>query len=298
MTRVSTAGGALLMSLLLALSACDGSGTNPDPTGGQTTASPSEMADGLAALDEATAAQLIIARYDAVHGLPPTPPDQIDVDSAGDGVVAPGSTEAERVAGTLNQAIEFGVLDRGDVLVEALEPPAANGEDGATASLCMSQNIRATDLETGEPTGAPAPPDGWLPIEASYERIDGEWLLAMIQGTDPASACVPPSIASELSDVWGAFTDAWRAWGRQGGDVPDEVLELATERYAGILRDAGAIEPAEDEPDFAEFTATAATRTDATAQACLQDRAQTVEWMLVDGRWLIDIVRQEEASCS
>lgn len=110
MRRAATAPAALLLSTALLLSACDSSEPIPDPTGESAPTAPSTTASPAVALDAATAEQLVIARYDAVHGLPPTPPDEVDVDSAGEGVVAPGSTEAERVAGALNQAIELGVL--------------------------------------------------------------------------------------------------------------------------------------------------------------------------------------------
>jgi hypothetical protein len=295
MTRVAAAPTALLLSVALLLTGCDGSGANPDPTAEPTSSSPSAP-DQHTSLDEATAAQLVIARYDAVHGLPPTPPDEVDVEAAADGVVAPGSTEAERVAGALSQAIELGVLDRGNVLVEALEPPAATSDETSTASLCMSQDLRTTDLETGEETGASAPPSDWLHIEATFERVAGAWLVAEITVAEPVD-CVPPSLESELSNVWGAFTDAWRDWGRSGGDVPAEVLDLATDEYADILRDASPIEPDEDQPEFSGFDVSAASRTMATAQTCFLDQVQTVEWRLIDGRWLIDIVRQEDAPC-
>jgi hypothetical protein len=75
------------------------------------------------------------------------------------------------------------------------------------------------------------------------------------------------------------------------------VLDLATDEYAAILRDAGPIEPDADQPEFSGFDVSAASRTMATAQTCFLDQVQTVEWRLIDGRWLIDIVRQEDAPC-
>lgn len=296
MRRAATAPAALLLSAALLLAACDSSEPIPDPTGEPTSSSPSTSSPSTVALDAATAEQLVIARYDAVHGLPPTPPDEVDVDSAGEGVVAPGSTEAERVSGALNQAIELGVLDRGDVLVEALEPPVAAGDDAATASLCISQDLRTTDLETGEETGTAPPPDDWLHVQVAFERTADAWLVAEIAAAEPVD-CVPPSIESELSNAWGAFTDAWRDWGLKGGDVPSEVLDLATDEYADILRDAGPIEPEEDQPEFSGFGVSAASRTAATGQTCFLGRDQTVEWRRIDGRWLIDIVRQEDGPC-
>lgn len=296
MRRAATAPVALLLSTALLLSACDSSEPIPDPTAEPTSSAPSTSSPSTVALDAATAEQLVIARYDAVHGLPPTPPGEVEFDSAGEGVVAPGSTEAERVAGALSQAVELGVLDRGDVLVEALEPPVSAGDDGATASMCMSQDLRTTDLETGEETGTAAPPDDWRRIQADFDRIAGAWLVTQITAAEPVE-CVPPSIETELSRRWEAFTDAWLEWGLNGGDVPSDVLERATDEYAEILRDVGSIEPDESQPEFSGFGVSAASRTTATGHACFLERAQTVEWRLIEGQWLINIVRQEEAPC-
>jgi hypothetical protein len=300
MNRVAAAPAALLLSVALLLSSCDSSGPNPDPTGDPTSSAPSaSSSDQSPGLDEATAAQLVIARYDAVHALPPTPSDEVDVQAAGDGVVAPGSTEADRVAGALNQAIELGVLDRGDVLVEALERPSAVGDDAATASLCMSQDLRTTDLETGEEAGAAAPPNDWLRIEADFERVDGTWLVTEIRGADP-TACVPPSIEAETGPAWDVFAAA-RVEHESRGGGPDigEMESVVTERFAETLRSIGPFDPpAVEPPGYTGFKLTEATRSSAEGWACRDDELETVEWELVSGQWLIDFAGQtgEEAS--
>lgn len=299
MRRAATAPAVLLLSTALLLSACDSSEPLPDPTAEPTSSSPSTSASPTVALDAATAEQLVIARYDAVHGLPPTPPDEVDVDSAGEGVVAPGSTEAERVAGALNQAIELGVLDRGDVLVEALEPPVPAGGDAATASLCMSQDLRTTDLETGEETGTVAPPDDWRHVQVAFERLDDAWLVTEITAADPAR-CIPPSIEAATGQAWEVFAAA-RVEHESRGGGPDigELESVVTERFAETLRSIGPFDPpAETPPGYTDFQLTEATRSSAEGWACRDGELETVEWELVSGRWLIDFAGQagEEAS--
>jgi hypothetical protein len=299
MRRAAAAPAALLLSAALLLAACDSSEPIPDPTAEPTSSSPSTSAPSTVALDAATAEQLVIARYDAVHGLPPTLPDEVDVDSAGDGVVAPGSTEAERVSGALNQAIELGVLDRGDVLVEALEPPVAAGDDTATVSLCMSQGLRTTDLETGEETGTAAPPDDWRHVQVAFERVDDLWLVTEIMAADPAR-CIPPSIEAATGQAWEVFAAA-RVEHESRGGGPDigELESVVTERFAETLRSIGPFDPpAETPPGYTDFQLTEATRAKAEGWACRDGELETVEWELVGGQWLIDFAGQagEEAS--
>jgi hypothetical protein len=299
MRTAATAPAALLLSAALLLTACDGSEPVPDPTGPPTPPSPTTPSPSTVGLDAATAEQLVIARYDAVHGLPPTAPGEVDVDSAGEGVVAPGSTEAERVAGTLDQAIELGVLDRGDVLVEALEPPTAAGDAAASASLCMSQDFRTTDLETGEETGPAAPPDDWLHIQATFERAGDVWLVAEISAADPVR-CIPPSIEAETGQAWDVFAAA-RVEHESRGGGPDigELESVVTDRFAETLRGIGPFDPpAETPPGYTDFQLTEATRSNAEAWACRDGELETVEWELVSGQWLIDFAGQagEEAS--
>lgn len=299
MRRAATAPAALLLSAALLLTACDGAEPTPDPTGPPTSPSPTTPSASTVDLDAGTAEQLVIARYDAVHGLPPTPPGEVDADSAGEGVVAPDSTEAERVAGALNQAIEFGVLDRGDVLVEALEPPVPIGDDAASASLCMSQHLRTTDLETGEETGTAAPPDDWLRVQATFERADDGWLVAEITAADPAQ-CIPPSIEAETRQAWDVFAAARvEHESRGGGEDIGELASVVTDRFAETLRGIGPFDPpAEPPPGYTDFELTEATRSGAEGRACRDGELETVEWELVSGRWLIDFAGQagEEAS--
>jgi hypothetical protein len=293
MTTVGKRRATLLLAVALLLSACDGAGTDPEGTNGPTSPN-GNSADEQVDLDEAIAAELVVARFDAVYGLPPISPDDVDVDSAGDGAVAPGSTEAERIAGALNQAVELGVLDRGDVLVEALEPPQLVGEDGASALLCMSQDIRTTDLETGEELGAPAPPDDWLRIQTVYERVDGAWLVSEITAGDPAN-CVPPSIVDTTGHAWEVFAAARLDHERRGGG-PDigEMEEVVTDRFAETLRSIGPFEPpASEPPRYTDFLLSQATRSTAEGQACRDGELETVEWQLVSGEWLIDFAGQE-----
>lgn len=295
MTIANRRGAAALLSAVLLLAACTGSptsGPTGEPTNDPTTPAPTDPGT-EAGLDEETAARLVVARFDAVYGLPPLPPDEIDVDAAGDGVVAPGSTEAERVEAVLNRAIELGVLDRGDVLAEALAPPQSSGDDDATATLCMSQDISTTDLETGEDAGAPAPPDDWLRIRADYQQVAGRWLIAEITAVEPTD-CVPPSIAAATAQAWEIFMTARLDHERRGGG-PDigRMEEVVTERFAETLRGIGPFDPPDVEPPaYTSFEITEATRTTAVGEACRDGELEVVEWELVDGQWRIDFAGQ------
>lgn len=299
MRRVAAGPAALLLSTTLLLAACESAEPMPDATGRPTPSSSVTNAPSTIDLDEATAEQLVVARYDAVHGIPPTAADEIDVDAVGEGVVAPGSAEAERLAGALNQAIELGVLDRGDVLVEALEPPVAVADDTATASMCMSQDLHTTNLATGEETGTATPPDDWRHIQAKFERGQSGWLVAEITAAEPAG-CIPPSIETETRQAWDVFAAARVDHESRGGGSDIGGMEsVVTDRFAETLRSIGPFDPPDQPPPgYSDFQLTEATRSMAEGWACRDGELETVEWEFVDGRWLIDFAGQagEEAS--
>jgi hypothetical protein len=208
-----------------------------------------------------------------------------------------GEAEADRLRSEANdlirRAIELGVLDRGDVLAEALAPPQSSGDDDATATLCMSQDISTTDLETGEDAGAPAPPDDWLRIRADYQQVAGRWLIAEITAVEPTD-CVPPSIAAATAQAWEIFTTARLDHERRGGG-PDigRMEEVVTERFAQTLQGIGPFDPPDVEPPaYTSFEITEATRTTALGEACRDGELEVVEWELVDGQWRIDFAGQ------
>lgn len=279
-TALLLAAGALLAT------GCTDSGADPGPAGSPTTSEPTTgVTPNPGKFDEQTAAALVTARFDAVYGLPPTTsPDRVDVEAAGDGIVVPGSPEADRLSAALNQAIETATIPRGDVLVETLAPPESTGEQ-ATATLCMSQDIRTTELETGEETGAPAPPDDWLRIEAEYQRVDSAWLIVDIAAAEPAN-CVPPSIDAEVAASWETFTAAWREWERTGGDV-SALLPLVTDDHAEILEGFPSFDPVESPGMQTDLQLHHATRTRVEGDWCRNGRLEEGVWQLVDGQWLV-----------
>ena len=299
-TAVRTRAGAAVRTAALALivslgtTGCTDTANPDDPIGTPTsTSTPSESATAAETLDGATAADRVADRFAAVHGLPPTASDEIDVAGVVADVAAPGSPEAERVTGVLEQAIERGVLDRGDVRVEALDDPHPSG-DGLQVTLCMSQDIRTTELESGEDTGAPAPPTDWLRVRAEFVQQDGSWLLSDITAAEPAD-CIPPSIQEATSEAWEVFAAARVAHEARGGgpDIGD-MSTVVTDRFAETLQSIGPFEPpTAAPPPYQEHQLESARRTAAVGRACRDGQVEMVEWVLVDGRWVIDFAGQE-----
>lgn len=287
MTAATTRTLVALAVTVLLVSACTGT-DNADPTN-EATPSPSNGSDANDAdtmeLDEEAAAALLVARFEAVYGLPPTPADQLDTDGVGEGAVAPDSREAERIAGVLAQARERGVIDRGDVRAEALAAPTTTGDE-ARATLCMSQDVRTTQLDTGEEVDeAPTPPDDWLGVEADYVRVDDQWLISEITAASPPE-CVPPSIESGVTESWEAFTGAWREWERTGGDV-EELVDLVTEEHAATLRELEGFEPVDDPAPQSDLRLYRATRTQVEGDWCRLGKLEEGIWQLVDDEWLV-----------
>lgn len=288
MTAATTRVLAALLATAIVLTACTGT-EDPDPTDDATPA-PSNGDEANepdpVELDAETAAELVVARFEAVYGLPPTPADELDIDAAGEGTVARGSREAERIASVLNQARERGVIDRGDVRAEALSAPSTTGSDRARATLCMSQDVRTTHLDSGEEVPeAPTPPDDWLRVEADFERADDEWLVSEITAASPAE-CVPPSIENAVTESWETFTAAWREWERTGGDV-DQLVDLVTEDHAELLRSFPRFDPVDDPAPQTDLQLRRATRTSVEGDWCRLGKLEEGVWQLVDGTWLV-----------
>ena len=295
-TRTGAAARAAALALIVSLGAagCSDGASPGDPVGTPTsTPTPSASATTTELPDGATAADLVADRFAAVHGLPPTSADELDVPAVVADVTAAGSPEAERVTGVLEQAVERGVLDRGDVRVEALDAPEAS-DDGAQATLCMSQDVRTTELETGEDTGAPAPPTDWLRIVAEFIRQDGSWALSDITAAEPAD-CIPPSIQEATAEAWEVFAEARVDHEARGGgpDIGD-MSTVVTDRFAETLQSIGPFEPpTAAPPPYQEHELETATRTTAIGRACRDGQVETVEWQLAEGQWLIDFAGQD-----
>jgi hypothetical protein len=293
MTPATTRTLAALAAAALLISACNDTDNNdpaddatPPPSNDDAANDDAVNEPDPVGLDEDIAASLLVARFEAVYGLPPTPADQLDIDAAGEGIVAPDSLEAERLAGVLTQARERGVIDRGDVRAEALEAPATTGDDEARATLCMSQDVRTTQLDTGEEVSeAPAPPDVWLRVEANYVQLDGQWLISETAAATPAE-CVPTSIEDAVTESWETFTAAWREWERTGGDA-DELVDLVTEDHAAILQSLPSFNPVDDPAPQTDLVLHRATRSRVEADWCRLGKLEEGIWQLVDGVWLV-----------
>lgn len=295
-TRTGAARRAAALALVVSLGAAGCSdGASPGDPVGTPTSTPTTSASATTAElpDRVTAADLVADRFAAVHGLPPTSADELDIADVVADVTAAGSPEAERVTGVLKQAVERGVLDRGDVRVEALDDPEAS-DAGAQATLCMSQDVRTTELESGEDTGAPAPPTDWLRIVAEFVRQDGSWALSDITAAEPAD-CTPASIEEATSEAWEVFADARVEHEARGGgpDIGD-MSTVVTDRFAETLQSIGPFEPpTAAPPPYGEHELEAVTRTTAIGRACRDGQVETVEWQLVEGQWLIDFAGQD-----
>lgn len=105
---------------------------------------------------------------------------------------------------------------------------------------------------------------------------------------------MPPSLHEELTQRWELFTEAWYERDRQGGGPElGRLTEVVTDRFADTLRELPARDPVSDPAPYTNFETVTATRTTATGQACRSGGRETVEWMLVDGRWRVDFAGQE-----
>lgn len=290
--------GVILAAVLLA--ACNGEGNveppaNPTPSPVATDAPAPEPP----ALDEESAVDLYVAWREVVHALPPTQPEAVDVDAAGDAIVVPGSEASDWVTQELKLARDRGVIVRGSVHAEALSNPQVSG-DRAAVTICSAADVGFTDVATGDPASDDAFDTSYTPFEAVFRRIDDRW---MVEGAEPSNerGCVPPSIDRALRDRWEVFTVAWYERDRQGGGAElGRLAEVVTDRFADTLRGLPARDPVSDPAPFTDFETLAATRSTATGQACRLGGLQTIEWVLVEEEWRIDFAGregQEPAPC-
>lgn len=314
--RVTRTGAAVVTAALL-LAACDGdnglveNGTPTPPTENET----EEPA--APALDEDTAVALLTGWFDTVHGLPPTDPDDVVVDGAGEGIVIRDSPADDWITVNLTQAVDLGVIDRGDVVVEVIEVFQETRANSARALACASQDVEPTDLATGDPAGPPDAPrlDDYVRLEATYQLVDGQWLLASATGVEPQD-CVPPSIEAAVTANWEAFIDAVIEWGRRGapGDDIGELADLTTGGRQEAHRSSPGLDPgarSEREGLDHDLQLHRATRTRVEGEWCFDParnaeaglyeadgtftpmteltgrRYERAEWELVDGAWLL-----------
>lgn len=241
--RLARAALAAAAASLLA-TGCTSSGTaDPLPTGSAPTADPKPTSN-LPAFDEQAAADLFGAWRDVIHGLPPTPAAEVDIEGAGEGIVVPDSPAAATIASALQRAVDTGVLDRGNVHTEVLGLQTT-GDNTKQATVCVSLDVEFTDLETGEPTQSDVSiPTDYQRVEATYQLVDGTWLLEEATGANPQN-CVPPSIAQAVEANWEAFVAANVDWARHGapGDDIGKLADLTTVEQQEAYRSRPGLEP-------------------------------------------------------
>lgn len=286
-----TVGAALGAVLLLA--ACNGATNaeppaNPDPTPTRTAAPEPD----LQTFEDEAATELYVAWRDVVYGLPPTPPEAVDVDTAGEALVVPGSQAADWLTQELELARERGVIVRGDVHAEPVSTVEVTDDRGIVA-ICSSAEVQFTHVATGEPVTDEAVDDSYTRYDVVYRRVDADWLVERGEPSDNTD-CVPPSIEEAVRARWDLFTEAWYERDRQGGgEELGQLTELVTDDFADSLRGLDSRDPVPDPAPFTDFELVTATRTSAAGHACRSGSLQTVQWVLVDGQWRVDFAGRE-----
>ena len=299
MRTATTLAAAVFMTAALALTGCSGS-DDPDPPAIASptlvTSNPTPIRSSAAprtpeppTLDGDGAAQLYIDWRDTVYALPPTQPEAVDVDGAGDEVVVPGSEAAAWVIQELQLARERGVIVRGMIDAEAISPVQIAG-DRATVMICSSPDVQVTDVATGEPVSDDLVDTSYRSFTVAYQRIGEDWL---VDRADPSEdpECVPASIAEPVRASWDAYAQAWLDLERRGGGPEiGPLAEVITDRFASSLREFPPHDPVENPPPFTDFEVTGADRTSVSGHACRSTHLQTIEWVLVEAEWRIDFV--------
>ena len=296
---------AVVLAAVLLLGACNGADgieppDNPSPTPTTTAApEPEPQKPEPQTLDDDTAAELYVAWRETVYALPPTPPDAVDIESAGEAIAVPGSDASAWVTQELKLARDRGVVVRGAVHAEPVSTITTAGES-ATIAICASADVRITDVATGDPVGDEKVDASYTYFDVAYRRLDDAWLVEGAESGDDDD-CVPPSIEEAVTDRWDVFTAAWYERDRQGGgEELGQLNEVVTERFAETLRGLAPRDPVADPAPFTDFEIVAATRRLATAHACRSGGLETIEWKLIKGQWRVDFagqVGQESTPC-
>lgn len=283
---------AVVLATALLLAACNGAdgiepSDNPSPTPATTDAPDPEPQ----ALDGETAAELYVTWRDAVYGLPPTPPDAVDIEAGGDAIAVPDSEASDWIAQELELARDRGVIVRGRIHAEPISTVEATG-DRATVTICSSADVRITDVATGDPVSDEAVDASYTRFDVAYRRIDDAWLVERAESTDE-NDCVPPSIEQAVTARWEVFTEAWYERDRQGGGAKlGQLTDVATDRFADTLRGLAPRDPVPDPAPFTDFELAAATRRSASGHACRSGGLETIEWKRVEGQWRVDFAGQ------
>jgi hypothetical protein len=251
-------------------------------------------------LDDDTAAELYVAWRAIVYGLPPTPPEAVDVDTVADAIVLPGSEASDWITQELQLARDRGVVVRGSIHAEPISAVDA-ADDRATVAICSSADVRVTDVATGDPVGDETVDPSYTRFDVAYRLVDDTWLVEQADPSDQED-CVPPSLDEAVAARWELFTEAWYERDRQGGgEALGQLTAVVTDRFAETLGGLPSRDPVPDPAAFTDLELVAATRTSATGQACRSGGLEIIEWLLVDGQWQVDFAGQfgqEVTPCS
>ena len=186
-------------------------------------------------LDAATAGDRYVRWQQQTLALPPTDPDDLEVEGIGAGIVVPGSPAAGDLADRLGEAAESGVLHRGDVVAEAVE--VRHDDEVTEAVLCVSLDAVETALATGEPTGERDPRGAvYHLVEVTYQAVDDDWLVASVSALE--GGCVPDAVVGAVTSNWEDYIDALVEWLRRGAPTDDlgAIADLATDDHQQALR--------------------------------------------------------------
>lgn len=272
-------------------------------------------------LDEETAVGQYVALQHAIIQLAPIDPGDIDVEGAGDGIVAEASPAAEFLTDRLTTMAETGIGPSGEVVdAEVVELRGTGAQ--ASAELCVLQETEPVDLSTGEVVeGAPQQSDArYLQIDVAYTHADGAWLIDELPDLEDGRPddCVPPTIAQAVQVNWEAHDEAGRRWIDSGFAIEERAaLEplVTSTRWEAIQ----ATEP--EEPTgrvrgdiVYGLELLSATRTEVVGEWCIdgnrdpdattisngevvpnEDRLLTRgRWQLENGEWLVAMYDESE----
>ncbi len=210
---------AALCAAMLVAVACtsnddDGDAAPPPPP--PTTEDNDNGAGVAPALDEQTALGQYVALQHAIIGLAPTDPGHIEIEDAGQGIVADGSSAAEFLTDRLTTMAETGSGPSGQIVdAEVLELRDAGAQ--ASAALCVLQEAEPVEVSTGEPAeGAPEQPEArYLRIEVAYAYAEDDWLIEELPGLEHDGLpddCVPPTIVQAVHANWERYVEALAGW--------------------------------------------------------------------------------------
>lgn len=304
MTARYARGSGAFLAVVVFLGACNSGGSGDDPQPPDPPVATDGGGDGeVPVLDDETAIDRYIALQHAIIQLSPVDPADIDIASAGLGIVVEDSPAAEFLADRLAIIAETGSGPSGEVVdAEVVRPAAADGSEQRSVELCALQETEPVDIATGEPAqGLPETISTYRRIEVVYRLVEGHWLVedlpALRDDTSPEN-CVPPSIAEEVETNWRAHDEAVQAWVDSSFALDERAaLEaLVTDARWEQIMETEPIEPTgRVRGDIAyDLELLRATRTEVAGEWCLDGDRDPDAMTIIDG----DLVKDEMRAVS